>query len=217
MMKELHKKICRLLRSNRGTTLVEVILTIVIAGIVVALSAGILLSGSTLISDVTNRDLDTQIAKSVSQLATDNINMAKSVTVLTPAELEDALKRDNTLIYIGDESGAPAAKGRLYFRKAGTTEPAINIFGEVFYHGRSIALTYRVDKVEPDLPKAITIITSVHNRDELTAKRHRSIQILNAPLIPPQTADPATYPPQLPPLQTGEWGDDTTAIILEIS
>jgi hypothetical protein len=187
-------------------TLVEIIVAFVIAAILISASSALIISSTNLVAHATNKTMDESIADAVLTLTTQQLLYALSVSVVSPDDsgaVSAALASDRTVVYIGDESGAVASGGRgvLWFKRfdAGASE-RINIFGASFYHGRSIALQYRVDRVAANETKAVTATVLIYNREgEQTLKRSTSLQLLNA-----QTTDASTM---LPPLT-----DDTGRI-----
>jgi prepilin-type N-terminal cleavage/methylation domain-containing protein len=194
-------KMLKLLRRKGGMTLVELIVTLVIAAIIIALSGTYLISGTNLFNHVASKNLDEDIAQTAVLFAIEDMNIATAITARTPAPA-DAAQRAGTpsgsaLLYIGNEAGIPSATGMLFYSRPNDVPPAINVFGKGFYHGRSISLTYHVDRVDEAASlKSVTVSITVFSGDgRRLITRSKSVRMLNA--VPPGRTDPPTHRPPL--------------------
>jgi prepilin-type N-terminal cleavage/methylation domain-containing protein len=209
----------RLFAEKRGMTLVEVIVTFVIAAILIAASSGLIISSTNLVAHASNKTMDESIADSVLNLVSQRLLYAPAISVVSPGnpgDFDAALSRKRTVLYTGDASGAAAPDGRgmLWFKRFdAAANEKINIFGASFYHGRDIALRYRVDKVAKNESKAVTLIVSIYRDGKQVLERSVSLQLLNA-----KTDDVSTMePPRVGDEGTTYYDPPTTALILEIT
>ncbi|MDR2156919.1 MAG: hypothetical protein LBO81_03960 [Clostridiales Family XIII bacterium] len=180
-------------------TLVEIIVTFLVAAILIAASSALIISGTNLVAHTTNRAMDEAVADAALKLTSRRLLYASAVSVVEPGDPKDfnaALTENKTVVYTGDESGNAAldGKGMLWFKRFDAeAEAKINIFGVSFYHGRRIALQYKVDRVRENMPKAVTVTVLVYNREgERTLTKSTTVQLLNA-----QTTDVSTMQPPL--------------------
>jgi prepilin-type N-terminal cleavage/methylation domain-containing protein len=196
----------RLLTEKKGVTLVEVIITLLIAGILIAASSGLIIAGMNLVSNTANKTMDENIAEAVLDLASKRLYYAPVITAsaITTGEIpQGALDGGNTVIYVGDDAGKAIPKGMIRLKRYDAAAgDNLNIFGDAFYHGRSVSLLYTVDKVVQDEPKAVTLTVIVYDSEgKQTQKRTTSLQLLNADttgaaaMRPPTSGDTGkTYP-----------------------
>jgi prepilin-type N-terminal cleavage/methylation domain-containing protein len=175
---------------KKGFTLVELIVVMVIALIIIGLSCGYLISSMNLFGRVTDKELDAEIADAAISFIADELQFASAVENV--AGLSDTATT-NAIIYIADNTGTPGSgSGYLWFRRAGDTGDAINIYGSNFYHGKTIGLQYEVNLVDGD-NKAVTVTVDVYDaRGNKSLSRSKSVRLLNAAeTLEPQTTAPA--------------------------
>jgi prepilin-type N-terminal cleavage/methylation domain-containing protein len=196
-------KIKRLLTEKKGMTLVELIITFVVAAILIASSSALIISSTNMIAHTTDKTMNESAADAILNIVAQRLRYASSVEVSgaqsganMSSALNDALSETGaTVFYIGDATGAvsPTGRGVLWFKRFDETGSAVNIFGDAFYHGSRIALQYTVDKVEENKTKAVTLTVFVYDGNgEQKMKRSTSLQLVNA-----QTADVSTMEPPL--------------------
>jgi prepilin-type N-terminal cleavage/methylation domain-containing protein len=187
----------QMLKDQKGMTLIELIVAMIISAIILALSGGYIISSMNLFNHVSSRGMDSASADEILSVVSGQVEFAESITVLNT--VADATA-GSTLLYVGDASGAPAADGRgyLWLRRTLDTTP-INVFGEAFYHRNKVEMNYTVDLV--DETKVVTISINFCDEDgDKSTPRAKTVRLLNALPIDPD--DPLAI--EKPPLKTDE-------------
>ncbi|MDR0850875.1 MAG: type II secretion system GspH family protein [Clostridiales Family XIII bacterium] len=167
----------RFLREKKGMTLVELIVAIAISVIVIGLSGGYLISSLNLFGHVADKDLDASIADTALSFITDELQFASAVTPITDLDGTTA----NTILYVADKTSKNPTNGSgiLMFHRAGDSE-AINLYGDSFYHGKTVGIQYEVNLVSGST-KAVTVTVDVYDAQGNKAiSRSKSLRLLNA-------------------------------------
>ena len=135
-----------------GFTLVEVMVTLIITIIVIAVSSSLLITGTNIFARSAQRDVQTNIAETVLSFVSDQLLYADRIGTGPNGN-------DDTIYTIPSASGASIVhikntttgygdiRGQLFFRRADDTQPSlVNVFGENFYQGYDIGLKGVINK-----------------------------------------------------------------------
>ncbi|MDR1797621.1 MAG: InlB B-repeat-containing protein [Clostridiales Family XIII bacterium] len=127
--------------SRKGFTLVEVIVTLVIAVIVIAAAGSFLVYGTNFLGQTERKASDKQIAETASDYIRKTLVGAKEIKVVY-AEEAPAVARGGALLYISDDGVTLSPTGRLYYMREGDTlGKAIDVLGGD-YQGNALAVSY---------------------------------------------------------------------------
>lgn len=156
-------------------TLVETIIAFVIAGILIAATGALIISGLNLFNDTAAKTLDKQIADETMEIVVEKLQYAKSV------KSSNQVPTDTTsgAIFVGEDGSTPSRTGKLFMKKDGTDETFSVFPQDNFYSGRTLMLSYTVEKTGGGT-KAITVTVKVYDGDEHKYSKSSSIQLLNS-------------------------------------
>jgi hypothetical protein len=81
---------------------------------------------------------------------------------------------------VGDETGAPASKGYLYYKRPGDPQGAINVFGTHFYNNLKMSLD--VSEVWNASNGAIVVTQTIrlYSGDTVVKTSNNSFQLVNS-------------------------------------
>jgi prepilin-type N-terminal cleavage/methylation domain-containing protein len=176
----------RIPSGNKGFTLVELIVAMLISSIVFAAAGVILISSLNISANTTQNATYERVADSVLSFVEERITFTSAVTsskVDDPTSFQSLLTvTKDPLLYVGDENGEPAERGWIYYRRDGSTVAPQNIFGESFYQGGSVSLSIVETSLANRKPaEAITII--LYDRDgHQVAQRTHTVYLINGTL-----------------------------------
>jgi prepilin-type N-terminal cleavage/methylation domain-containing protein len=131
--------------SKAGFTLVELVVALLIAVIVIAAAGGILITSMNLSAKTTKNVQDTEVLEALADFSRNSLRNASEIQALNGGAAMPSVTDMSGLLYVGDETGAPAQRGYLYVKRAGDTSSAINAFGVAFYNGGVVSLDYTVE------------------------------------------------------------------------
>ncbi|MDR0500071.1 MAG: prepilin-type N-terminal cleavage/methylation domain-containing protein [Coriobacteriales bacterium] len=162
---------------SSGMTLVEVIVSLLIATVVIAMATSIIFFSTNFLSRTEVRAEDKQMAEDAADYARDRLLYAHSISVIraseppfgaASAQIGAASGSGNSggeLLFIGEEDTNGnihiANSGSLYYMRAGDSR-AINVLGESRYRGSKLALSYE----------------AILNNDALQGKPTKSFRII---------------------------------------
>jgi prepilin-type N-terminal cleavage/methylation domain-containing protein len=173
----------RALSDNRGFTLVELIVSMLISVIVFGAAAAILISALSLSANVTQDATYERIADSILDFVEERVTFATAVTSNEAEDLESfqglLLITDDPLLYVGDESGTPVKRGWIYFRRTGSTVAPQNIFGESFYQDGNVSVNIIEDKRAGRKPAETITVTLYDEQGHPVAQRTRTVYLIN--------------------------------------
>jgi prepilin-type N-terminal cleavage/methylation domain-containing protein len=131
-------------RARSGFTLVELIVTLLIVGMVIAVSVTFLTTGSNFLNRTETNAADKALAEKAADFIKERLLYANEVRVMSGRPLPSDL-RDMEILFIG-EAGADgkaqlANTGRLFYQREGDAAP-VDVFGAALYKDNKLALTY---------------------------------------------------------------------------
>jgi len=132
--------------SKGGFTLVEVIVTLIITVIVVAVSSTLIITGTNIFARSAQRDIQDNIAETVLSFVSNQILYAYNIAEKGSTEqIYEGIGLSGAVLHIiNPDDGRGSDKGYLYFRRDGDTQvPLVNVFGNNFYQNYTIGL--RID------------------------------------------------------------------------
>jgi len=159
-----------------GFTLIEVIVTLIITVIVIAISGSLVITGTNMFARSAQRDTQTNIAETVLTFVSEQILYAERIGVGTN-------ENDNTIYAIPAANGAAIIhikntttgygdlRGQLFFRRADDGQPSlVNVFGENFYQGYDIGLTGVITKgpQNSNIELTVNVYSGVGNTPVMT-------------------------------------------------
>jgi prepilin-type N-terminal cleavage/methylation domain-containing protein len=239
------------LKNKKGFTLIEVVVTMLIAAIFLAITIALLLSTTNLSAhaekDLSAKQITTEVmsflvdqtkyateiapteitpvasndavsASNYTMPASDKLynpkwlpldsnpweSGASSVGIIIPSEYDDdfsyeekmdffndlspdqklAIKDEsykrNLIFYVGKESGVPAQKGYLYFKRADDSGAAINVFGKAFY-GMNRKISLDISEIQDEVTGKIVVTVSVNlwEDDKIIKTGKNSFELVN--------------------------------------
>jgi prepilin-type N-terminal cleavage/methylation domain-containing protein len=165
--------------STRGFTLVELIVSMMLALIVVGIATGFIISGSNFLSHAQKNGDEHEIATSISDFVKEQLLLAEDITVVE-SNVPPVISGDDAVIYIGDASGLNTANtGYLWFQRPDDTSP-VNAYGKDYYNNNTISLDYKVTVTEGK-PKYFEIkITTVDRRGQPGYSVKKTFKLVNS-------------------------------------
>jgi prepilin-type N-terminal cleavage/methylation domain-containing protein len=131
----------RKLASRQGFTLVEMIVTLLIVGIVIAISVTFLTTGSNFLNRTEMTAADKTVAEKAANFIKGQLLYASEVEVVKSDTLP-AYQEGRAILYVGDDDGAaPAHTGRLFYRSDENSAP-LDVLGAAAYRNSELALAY---------------------------------------------------------------------------
>jgi len=133
---------------RKGFTLAEIIVTLLIMGIVIAIASGFLIFGGNFLSATEKSAMNKDLAESSADFIKGRLLHAKSVDIVTPSAVLPAPSAEKDFLFIGEDAngdGVPekiSNTGRLYYMKAGNAA-VVDVLGEERYKGCALALEYK--------------------------------------------------------------------------
>ena len=183
------------LKQKSGMTLIETVVTFIIAGILIAATGALIITGLNLYQDTAARNLDKQIGDSVLENVSNKLLYAKSIEKgpqSSPLDMEMIGTAGG--IFVGIDESSPQERGYLFFKEPGEGKTFSAAYPKDFYSGRQIEMTLKVDKVTGT--KAVTLSIKVYDEGEAKYQRSTSLQLLNCGAYDEPTATGPAWPPQ---------------------
>ncbi|GHT79442.1 hypothetical protein FACS1894104_4140 [Actinomycetota bacterium] len=131
--------------SKSGFTLVEIVVTLLIAAIVIAAAGSILITSMNLSAKTTKTVQNSEMLEALADFSQSNLRNASEIKALNGGAVMPSVTDMSGLLYVGDEAGVPAQRGYLYFKRTGDASSAINAFGVAFYSGGKVSLDYTAE------------------------------------------------------------------------
>jgi prepilin-type N-terminal cleavage/methylation domain-containing protein len=242
------RKVKKMLKNRKGFTLIEVVVTMVIAAIFLAITIALLLSTTNLSAhaekDLSAKQVTTEVlnfiveqTKYATEITPVESNAAvsagaytipisdkiynekwpapnpwtdPSVGISIPSDYEDdysdeekqdfydnpnddddkmnAVQRkkiadesykNNLIFYVGDESGAPAKKGYLFFKRADDSGAPVNVFGKTFYGNRLISLDMSITQDHTSSKIVVTETITLYKDEKKVRSTNNSFELVN--------------------------------------
>ena len=191
-------KLCTVLKQKKGMTLIEAVITFVIAGLLIGATSALIITGLNIFNDTATHSTDKQIGDSVLDTVRGRLLYAKSIEKgpeMSPFPgFYDYISQG--AIFTGDGALSPLDDGEFYIKMPGDTD-ATNFSNENFYMNRKIGIDLTVDQVYPK--KAVTIKVNVYEGADVVYSRSTSFELLNSGEFDL-------------PSETGNWGQGTVII-----
>ena len=163
MINKISKRKTFNIQNNKGMTLVEVIVSMVIATIVVGITGGLIVSSTSFFNNAASRAEDERVASTVLSFVMSELRFATEINVDSISSTPPEPIAGRGLIYTMDESRRITSKGMLGFKRPMDKDTARNVYGESFYNGRRVGLRMQVlDVVQP---KVVKIFVDVYDKD----------------------------------------------------
>lgn len=122
------------MKNNKGFTLVETIVTLVIAAIALTMIVGILFSSGNIFHSGVAMNEMKMIGDNAFHFVSERLRYATNVKIYHDlAEVPDDLESETEMIYVDSSTN------RLMYKKSGGTA-AEDLYGETYYHGNKIML-----------------------------------------------------------------------------
>jgi prepilin-type N-terminal cleavage/methylation domain-containing protein len=137
------------LKRRAGFTLVEMIVTLLIIGIVIAMSVTFLTSGSNFLNRTEENASDKTVTEKAADFIKERLLYASEVVVVESSTLPT--KPDGKeILYIGSADGVSASeRGRLFYRRA-DSNASMDVLGETSYRNNELAMSYSAAVTEDD-------------------------------------------------------------------
>ena len=156
----------RIWRNNSGKsgfTLVEVIVTLIITVIVVAVSSSLIITGTNIFARSAQRDIQTNIAETVLGFVSEQLLYSESIADFgsNPPVFTNAGDAAILLIKKSDSETMSDTRGQLFFRRAKDTQTPVNVFGSNFYNNYEVGLNIVIASSPSGYSMTLTV--SVYN------------------------------------------------------
>ena len=168
-----------------GFTLVEMIVTLVIAIIIIGVSGSLIITGTNIFTKSAQKDRQMDIAETVLSFAVDRLLYAESISERTPsptgASAGYAGAQGAVLHIINPDTNTGGNRGQLYFRRAGDSGYPVNVFGAGFYHNYLVAINYDIERPGSG-GASVTVTVTLYNSsrpEEAVAERSSTKPLLN--------------------------------------
>ena len=156
-----------------GFTLVEVMVTLIITVIVIAVSSTLVITGTNIFARSAQRDLQNNIAETVLSFVSEQLLYAYDI------EQKGFLTADGTSITYSSVNGAilqvkhpdggTANGGYLFFRRDGDSGDPVNIFGNNFYSNYIVELNLDIKAKAGTNSAYFTLTVNVINKNSLNS------------------------------------------------
>ena len=159
-MRHNYKRKPKRINTKKGFTLVEMIVTLVIAVIIIAISSSFIITGTNIFSRSAQRDIQFGIAEGVLDFVSNQLLFANAVS-----EEEEAPGPDCAVMRLTDPAGSAGGSGggQLFFRRVGDDGELVNIFGAGFYHGYSVSMACEITEATEEQGAFFELTTSLYD------------------------------------------------------
>ena len=127
-----------------GFTLVEVIVTLIITVIVIAISSTLLITGTNMFARSAQRDIQQNIAETVLSFVSDQLLYAHHIDqkahLTTGDPAADYANANGAVLQVMMPDGSTKTGGYLHFRRDNDNQAPVNVFGNNFYGNYTITL-----------------------------------------------------------------------------
>ena len=156
-----------MLSGKGGFTLAEVMVTLIITIIIIAVSSALVISGTNIFARSAQRDMQMNIAETVLSFVSDQLLYAKDIQSGSVNTSPGIYPEGNAaIVHIKAPSAGGAIgsdKGQLFFRRAGDTQAPINIFGANFYQNYDIGMKLDITPATGGAGAYFTLTVTVYN------------------------------------------------------
>ena len=165
---------------RKGFTLVEVIVTLVITVIVIAVSSTLLITGTNMFARSAQRDVQMNIAETVLSFVSEQLLYTSDIGEFTNPPT--FVNNGSAILQIKTDGSTNSShtRGQLFFRRAGDTQDPINVFGAGFYQNYEIGLDIVVSYPPGGGNASFTLTVNVY----------RKADVGNAPVLSRTTTKP---------------------------
>ena len=180
MFLSFYKKAKKSTKNKGGFTLVELMVTLVIAAICISLAITILLSGSTMAANQVDKDSNKNLANNIMEFMKEAIQYSSEEVLVSSSYPSSPLNPDYGVVYISNDGLALADQGFLFFKaKEDSTAPR-NVFGLDFYNSKKIGSSITV--IDDDTLQATVKVYD--SKDVLVYQKTDSISLVKKTFDP---------------------------------
>ena len=165
-------------RKRGGFTLVEVMVTLVITIIVIAVSSTLIITGTNIFARSAQRETQTNIAESVLTFVSDQLLYARRIEPGGPNTGNGKLdygQAEGAILHVRAATGMGgtlqgATEGQLFFLRASDNSPEpVNVFGSGFYQNYKIGILLDIFYENPATLEnaSFTLTVNVYNSNNL--------------------------------------------------
>jgi len=146
-----------------GFTLVEVIVTLVITVIVVAVSSSLVITGTNIFARSAQRDVQQNIAETVLTFVSDQLLYARIIGEGAQSPVYPITNK--ALLHIVDpKTGTGSDRGYLFFRRHDDSrDSVVNVFGDNFYQNYTVGLKIDIAPGDAGNNASFTLTVTVYN------------------------------------------------------
>lgn len=168
------------LKNNKlGMTLIEMVISLVILGILMSSTMGLIISSNNIFISTSKASLDRLVGNSIYQTLEKSTRYATHMKIKDHTdEVDNDFKQSFSLGEIVNE-GQENESGKLYI-KTENSDSAINLYSNSFYGNRTIQ--YKFEKV-PNSNKHIHITVTVFREGKARYKREGTVKCVNLGLL----------------------------------
>jgi len=155
-------------RSGKGGfTLVEVIVTLIITVIVIAVSSTLLMTGTNMFARSAQRDIQQNIAETVLTFVSDQLLYAYHIDqkahLATGDPAADYANANGAVLQVMMPDGSTRTGGYLHFRRDNDNQAPVNVFGSNFYGNYTITLNLDIQARTTSAGAYFTLTVTVVN------------------------------------------------------
>ena len=152
---------------NGGFTLVEVIVTLIITVIVIAISSTLLITGTNMFARSAQRDIQQNIAETVLSFVSDQLLYAYHIDqkahLTTGVPEDDYANANGAVLQVMMPDGSTRTGGYLHFRRDNDNQAPVNVFGSNFYGNYTITLNLDIQARTTSASAYFTLTVTVVN------------------------------------------------------
>ncbi|MDR3136444.1 MAG: prepilin-type N-terminal cleavage/methylation domain-containing protein [Coriobacteriales bacterium] len=183
--------------SQGGFTLVELIVSLLIFGLVIGIVTSIMAFSANFLRITDFKESDKELAETSADFIKERLLYATSIEVKEPTGslLPATVAASGDVLFIGQENGSgaivPTNTGQLYYLRQGDSIPK-NVFGKDYYQNQELTFTYEatIQSVAPDStlpPKAFSITLTVMRDNQPSRDSTKTFSLYDLPAGNPPT------------------------------